>query len=285
MRRGGFRPRHLVLSSRLGAPLQRDGLGRVVVREERVHSCGETAQRLDYDSFGRVLCDTNPGFQPFGFQSGLYDPDTGLVEFGCRWYDAETGRWISKDPILLDGGWNVYAFCGNDPINRMDPSGEDFMSFMFAASDFFAGFGDTISFGATKAFREAVYPEIGLSDITDTSSGAYTAGEYSGVAYDIALGAAGGWAAGGTMVCLADIGSQYYILQRCDEKGELVLLDYINDELVQSGGNPYSLITYAYSHGHWIEDKNALGRLSSGGGENERAGKHTHHARDAEDCR
>ena len=84
---------------------------------------GEVAQRLDYDSFGRVLRDTNPGFQPFGFQGGLYDPDTGLVEFGCRWYDAQTGRWISKDPILLDGGWNVYAFCNNDPINRTDPSG------------------------------------------------------------------------------------------------------------------------------------------------------------------
>ena len=113
------------------------GSVRLVVDSET----GEVAQRLDYDSFGRVMNDTNPGFQPFGFQGGLYDPDTGLVEFGCRWYGAETGRWISKDPILLDGGWNVYAFCGNDPVNRTDPSGEDFMSFMFAASDFFAGFG------------------------------------------------------------------------------------------------------------------------------------------------
>ena len=67
--------------------------------------------------------DTSPGFQPFGFQGGLYDPDTGLAEFGCRWYDAETGRWISKDPILLEGGWNVYAFCDNDPVNRTDPTG------------------------------------------------------------------------------------------------------------------------------------------------------------------
>ena len=144
--------------------------------------------------------DTNPGFQPFGFQGGLYDPDTGLVEFGCRWYDAETGRWISKDPILLEGGWNVYAFCDNDPVNRTDPTGEDFTDVMFTASDFFAGFGDTISFGATKLFREVVYPELGLTDMTDMSSGAYAVGEYSGVAYDIALGAAGGWAAGGTKV-------------------------------------------------------------------------------------
>ncbi len=95
------------------------GSVRLVVNAET----GEVAQRLDYDSFGRVLRDTNPGFQPFGFQGGLYDPDTGLVEFGCRWYDAYTGRWISKDPIILDGGWNVYAFCDNDPINRTDPSG------------------------------------------------------------------------------------------------------------------------------------------------------------------
>ena len=95
------------------------GSVRLVVNAET----GEVAQRLDYDSFGRVLRDTNPGFQPFGFQGGLYDPDTGLVEFGCRWYDAETGRWISKDPILLDGGWNVYAFCDGDPVNRTDPSG------------------------------------------------------------------------------------------------------------------------------------------------------------------
>ena len=143
---------------------------------------------------------TNPGFQPFGFQAGLYDPDTGLVEFGCRWYDAETGRWISKDPIGLEGGWNVYAFCDNDPVNRTDPTGEDFTDVMFTASDFFAGFGDTISFGATKLFREVVYPELGLTDMTDMSSGAYAVGEYSGVAYDIALGAAGGWAAGGTKV-------------------------------------------------------------------------------------
>ncbi|MBO7482963.1 MAG: RHS repeat-associated core domain-containing protein [Kiritimatiellae bacterium] len=95
------------------------GSVRLVVNAET----SEVAQRIDYDSFGRVLRDTNPGFQPFDFQGGLYDPDTGLVEFGCRWYDAETGRWISKDPILLDGGWNVYNFCILDPINYHDGDG------------------------------------------------------------------------------------------------------------------------------------------------------------------
>ena len=90
--------------------------------------------------------DTNPGFQPFGFQGGLYDPDTGLVEFGCRWYDAETGRWISKDPILLDGGWNVYAFCDGDPVNRTDPTG--LCEGLAWARGFVEGFGDAFADGS-----------------------------------------------------------------------------------------------------------------------------------------
>lgn len=84
---------------------------------------GEVVQRLDYDAFGVIVRDTNPGFQPFGFHGGLYDADTGLVKFGARDYDPHTGRWLTKDPILLAGGPNVYAFCHNDPVNFVDPWG------------------------------------------------------------------------------------------------------------------------------------------------------------------
>ncbi len=85
---------------------------------------GTIAQRLDYDAFGNVLADTAPGFQPFGFAGGLYDPDTKLVRFGRRDYDAETGRWTARDPILFAGGdANLYAYVSNDPVNRIDPAG------------------------------------------------------------------------------------------------------------------------------------------------------------------
>lgn len=85
---------------------------------------GAVAQRLEYDEFGRVLTDTSPGFQPFGFAGGLYDADTGLVRFGRRDYDAEAGRWIAPDPLGFAGGdANLYGYVMSDPLNHVDPSG------------------------------------------------------------------------------------------------------------------------------------------------------------------
>ncbi|MEO8379129.1 MAG: RHS repeat-associated core domain-containing protein, partial [Acidobacteriota bacterium] len=81
-------------------------------------------QTLGYDEFGNVLSDSNPGFQPFGFAGGLYDPDTGLVRFGARDYDPRVGRWTAKDPKAFNGGdTNLYCYVHNNPINFIDPSG------------------------------------------------------------------------------------------------------------------------------------------------------------------
>ena len=85
---------------------------------------GSIAQRMDYDEFGNVLQDTNPGFQPFGFAGGLYEAKTGLVRFGARDYDAESGRWTARDPIGFAGGdTNLFGYVSNDPINFVDPDG------------------------------------------------------------------------------------------------------------------------------------------------------------------
>jgi RHS repeat-associated protein len=122
-----------VYGSRANVPdliVRADGYYRVVsdhlgsVRLVVNAGTGAVAQRLEYDEFGNVRLDTNPGFQPFGFAGGVYDPDTGLVRFGARDYDSVTGRWTAKDPILFRGGTtNVYSYVGNDPVNRKDPKG------------------------------------------------------------------------------------------------------------------------------------------------------------------
>jgi RHS repeat-associated protein len=86
---------------------------------------GNVVKRIDYDSFGNIITDTDPAFEvPFGFAGGAHDRDTGLVRFGHRDYDPDLGRWTAKDPIIFLGGdVDLYGYCLNDPINVADPFG------------------------------------------------------------------------------------------------------------------------------------------------------------------
>ena len=85
---------------------------------------GTIMQRMDYDAWGKVLQDTNPGFQPFGFAGGINDTDTGLVRFGARDYDASIGRWTTKDPIGFEGEHaNLYTYVKGNPVNFVDDTG------------------------------------------------------------------------------------------------------------------------------------------------------------------
>jgi len=87
-------------------------------------STGAAVQRMDYDEWGNLLADSNPGFQPFGYAGGLYDTQTKLVRFGFRDYDPNTGRWTAKDPIGFAGGeLNMYGYVVEDPVNSSDPEG------------------------------------------------------------------------------------------------------------------------------------------------------------------
>jgi RHS repeat-associated protein len=111
MLKGGVTYR--IISDHLGSP-------RLVVDS----ITGVVLQRMDYDEFGNVILDTNPGFQPFGFAGGIYDRDTGLVRHGARDYDPETGRWSAKDPIRFKArDANLYGYVLNDPVNAIDLNG------------------------------------------------------------------------------------------------------------------------------------------------------------------
>lgn len=102
-----------IISDHLGSP-------RIVIDA----TTGVVAQRLDYDEFGRILFDSNPGFQPFGFGGGVYDAGSGLVRFGVRDYDPIAGRWTALDPLHVAGGdINLYTYAHNDPVNLADPTG------------------------------------------------------------------------------------------------------------------------------------------------------------------
>lgn len=77
------------------------------------------------DSYG-AQTGTPPTGDPFGFQAqwgGYTDNRQGFVLLGHRYYDPATVRWVTRDPIGYSGGINLYAYCGNNPVNLADPSG------------------------------------------------------------------------------------------------------------------------------------------------------------------
>jgi len=101
-------------------------------------SDGSIIQQIDYDAFGIVLEDTNPGFQPFYFAGGLYDLNTELVRFGARDYMPEVGRWTAKDPIRFNGGINIYEYANSDPVNYIDTDGK-MPQFLIVAAPYIIG--------------------------------------------------------------------------------------------------------------------------------------------------
>ena len=109
-----------IITDHLGSP-------RMIVQTDSP-GAGRIVFRRDYDPWGEIEDNEEiterDGEIPFGFAGGLYDEDTGLVRFGFRDYDPHIGRWTAKDPIGFGGGdTNWYAYVGNEPVGRVDPSG------------------------------------------------------------------------------------------------------------------------------------------------------------------
>ena len=74
--------------------------------------------------FAGTVVDINP----FRYRSYYYDIDIGLYCLGTRYYDSVTGRFASPDSYVSTGqgllGYNMYAYCNNNPVNYYDPSGQ-----------------------------------------------------------------------------------------------------------------------------------------------------------------
>ncbi|MCI5122187.1 MAG: hypothetical protein D3908_13545, partial [Candidatus Electrothrix sp. AUS4] len=88
-----------------------------------VDATGQVLWQGDYLPFGEVQVAVNQVGNSIRFPGQYFDGETGLHYNWNRYYDPATGRYISADPIGFDGGMNLFAYVGADPINRIDPDG------------------------------------------------------------------------------------------------------------------------------------------------------------------
>ena len=92
-------------------------------------SSGTVVARVEYGAYGEeIFVSAIPELEnfPYRFVGSLgvrTDFDTGLIYMRNRWYDSALQRFISRDPIGLGGGSNLYSYVGNSPTNYIDPIG------------------------------------------------------------------------------------------------------------------------------------------------------------------
>ena len=90
---------------------------------------GNTVASYEYDPYGRVISATGSmaEINPLRYRGYYYDSETKLYHLWSRYYDPQTGRFINADEYTSTGqgifGYNNFIYCGNNPVNRIDPDG------------------------------------------------------------------------------------------------------------------------------------------------------------------
>ena len=173
---------------------KKDLLGNVI---EILDTNGNTMVKYTYDAWGNhtVIDYTEFGLgniNPFRYRGYYYDTETGLYYLKSRYYDPQTGRFISMDDIsYLDpesiNGLNLYAYCGNNPVMRVDPSGNAWWHCLLAI-------------GAVIVVAAATVLTCGVAGIAIGGAGlagAVIHGAAVGALIGAGIGAVGGAVAGG----------------------------------------------------------------------------------------
>ena len=155
---------------------------------------GVVVNQRNFNSFGRVLSETNPSVSfRYGYTGRELDLESGLNYYRARYYDPQVGRFISVDPMGFGAGdTNLYRYVGNNSTNATDPTG---MWLNFAIG---AGIGFALDLGFQLWENQGDFSKIDPTRLAiSTISGAIGGGIGSGLVK-------GGALVAGT--ALADVG-------------------------------------------------------------------------------
>ena len=143
---------------------------------------GATVVEYKYDSWGKPISTTGSlsatlgANQPFRYRGYVYDAETGWYYLQSRYYDPSVGRFVSADVLLSTGqgviGHNSYAYCGNNPITRVDPSGSFWLTTLIVTLAIVIGTSLTGCSSTTSVGDAPNYVEVGGGS-RDTASNCY----------------------------------------------------------------------------------------------------------------
>ena len=97
---------------------------------------GNVVTEYTYDPWGNILSVTGTlastigADNPLRYRGYYYDSETGLYYLNSRYYDPATGRFLNADLQLSTDaiiGMNLFAYCGNNPVCRIDKNGNDWI--------------------------------------------------------------------------------------------------------------------------------------------------------------
>ena len=135
-----------------------------------------------YNAWGQVMevtgsmANTLGQQNPLRYRGYVYDTETALYYLQSRYYDPEMGRFINADVLASSGqgilGYNMFAYCGNNPITRADDTGYFFFTALGAAIGAVTGYFDAVIMGTT--------PETGVK-------AGFVSGAIAGAGVDIGV--------------------------------------------------------------------------------------------------
>ena len=151
--------------------------GDVVAIYEKLNNNGtittSCVARYEYDPWGKCTVKTADGrndilsvsvghINPFRFKGYYYDNETKFYYLQSRYYDPAIGRFINADVLASTGqgfnGCNMFAYCGNNPVNRYDPTGGIWVQVgMFALGATLGGLSAYMSGGDAVDIAEAAF--------------------------------------------------------------------------------------------------------------------------------